>query len=106
LGEKLVDEGRLTVVNVGDDGDVAQRHGKPFPEAAAFRGQDAPGLARTGDNPSDGRSRLVRCNTKSCVMVTPQAVEKTGETDVSGFTFAIATIYPLFFCAPHRRFSP
>jgi hypothetical protein len=28
LGEQLVDQGGLAVVDVGDDGDVAERHGK------------------------------------------------------------------------------
>ena len=60
LLEQLVDEGRLAVVDVGDDGDVAELHG-PSKGKSPERG----GTRCEPRGP--GRSSLLRCNIRGRV---------------------------------------
>jgi hypothetical protein len=58
LLQELVDERRLAVVDVGDDGDVAQVHGGPF----GAKNSPAPAPAAGREASDRAGKRVLRCN--------------------------------------------
>ncbi|WP_167620772.1 hypothetical protein [Paracoccus sp. AK26] len=51
MTQQLVDQGRLAVVNVSNDGDVADIHGRPFQFAVALNNRGQKHQMKTGKRP-------------------------------------------------------